>query len=443
VDLHNLLGTSFDCECGRRHTVPTEHFLLDPEAVERMADAASTCVPYPEYLVVADERTYDVAGRAIEDALKKRDATVSRLIVPDRDGQSPVTDDKTRDWILSRAPSTEMYVAVGSGVINDLTKWVAHERNKPFMTLATAASMNGYASANVSATVEGLKVLFHARAGKGVFGVPAVIENAPFVLTASGLGDVVAKSVSSADWRLNEFLFDEYYCQFSVDLLKDLEPVYLNHPEKIRKRDPEAIGALFRALFWSSIAMTITGTSAPASGGEHLVSHTLDMYSAAKGRRHDLHGRQVGVGTILSAALYERILQIERPEVKRIPSDVDRSFWGPLADVVQAEYEKKRPKLDLAAQKLATPRAWDTLRALVKKNLLSPRKLKNCLQQAGAAHRVSDLRIDDESIAPELFLQVWKNARQMRERFTVLDLAFLLGVLPEQGEDILSEWVIS
>ena len=331
----------------------------------------------------------------------------------------------------------------GSGVINDLTKWIAHERKKPFMTLATAASMNGYASANVSATLEGLKVLFHAQASKGVFAVPAVIENAPFDLTAAGLGDVVAKSVSSADWKLNQILFGEYYCQFSVDLLKDLEPVYLNHPGRIRKRDPEAIQALFHALFWSSIAMTITGTSAPASGGEHLLSHTLDMYSAAKGLKHDLHGRQVGVGTLLSAALYDRILRIERPEFGQIPSDIDTPFWGPLAGVVEAEYKKKLPKLDLAARKLSRPQTWDTLRSLLKKSLLSPLKLKNCLEQAGAAHKVSDLHIDDKSIEPELFLQVWKNARQMRERFTVLDLAVLLGIMPEQADDILSEWVIA
>jgi glycerol-1-phosphate dehydrogenase [NAD(P)+] len=188
--------------------------------------------------------------------------------------------------------------------------------------------------------------------------------------------------------------------------------------------------------------MTITGTSSPASGGEHLVSHTLDMYSAARGLKHDLHGRQVGVGTILSAALYEKILSIERPEPREVPSDIAHSFWGPLAGIVTEEYRKKLPKFDLAARKLSKPQTWDTLRSLLKENLLSPKRLKSCLREAGAAHTVSDLRIDDKSITRELFLQIWKNAHQMRERFTVLDLAFLLGILPDQAEDILSEWVI-
>ena len=161
MDLHALLGKSFDCECGRRHAVPTEHLLFDAKAIERLADTAPTYVPYPDYLILADQRTYGVAGCLIEEALQKREASVSHFIVPDPDGESPVTDDTTRDLILSQAPLAEMYIAAGSGVINDLTKWVAYERKKPFMTLATAASMNGYASANVSATINGLKVLFY------------------------------------------------------------------------------------------------------------------------------------------------------------------------------------------------------------------------------------------------------------------------------------------
>ena len=87
------------------------------------------------------------------------------------------------------------------------------------------------------------------------------------------------------NFKLNQLLFDEYYCQFSVDLLKDLEPIYLNHSEKIRNRDADSIRALFEALFYSSVAMTITGTSAPASGGEHLISHTLDMLADISGTK--------------------------------------------------------------------------------------------------------------------------------------------------------------
>jgi glycerol-1-phosphate dehydrogenase [NAD(P)+] len=437
----DLLGKSFDCECGRRHTVPTEHLYYSSSAVDRLPEVARQYVARPDYLIIADERTYEIAGHLVEEALKNDGATVKCFIVPDREGESPITDDETRDFILGQAPSAELYIASGSGVINDLTKWIAFERKKPFLTVATAASMNGYASSNVSATINGLKVLFQAQACKGVFAIPDVIENAPFDLTASGLGDVIAKPVSSADWKLNQYLFDEYYCQFSVDLLKDLESVYLEQPDKIKKRDGEAIQALFEALFYSSVAMTITGTSAPASGGEHLFSHTLDMISTLEGNQHDFHGRQVGLGSILSAALYEKILTIEAPEFKKLPSEVDKVFWGPLTSIVQGKYQKKIPKSELAARKLSRSENWDSLRVILKQNLLPAQKIKNCLKQAGAAHRINDIRLKDNRLKTEKLLQIWKNANQMRERFNILDLAIMVGIMPGQAEDVVNEWV--
>ncbi len=436
-----LLGKSFDCECGRRHTVPTEHLVYGVDAVDRLPEVARRYVARPDYLILADQRTFEIAGHRVEKALRNDGAVVEHFIVPDREGESPITSDETRDSILDQASSAELYIAVGSGVINDLTKWIAFERKKPYLTFATAASMNGYASANVSATMKGLKVLFQAQACLGVFARSEVIEKAPFDLTASGLGDVIAKSVSSADWRLNQFLFDDYYCQFSIDLLKELEPVYLEQPQRIKKREGNSIQALFEALFYSSVAMTITGTSAPASGGEHLFSHTLDMISSLEGLPHDFHGRQVGLGSILSAALYEKVLNIEIPQFTKLSPEVNTVFWGPLTGIIQNKYREKIPRSELAAQKLSRPKNWDSLRAILKPNLLPAQKIKNCLKQAGAAHRTNDIRLGANRLETEKLLKIWKNANQMRERFTILDLAIMLGVMPGQAEDIVAEWL--
>jgi glycerol-1-phosphate dehydrogenase [NAD(P)+] len=443
MDKREILGKSFDCECGRTHTVPTDYLIYDSDAIGHLPEIARGYVSDPDYLIVADKRTYEAAGRKIEKALKEGGATAQCFIVPDHDGRSPTTDIETRDLILRETPDKDLYIASGSGTINDLTKWIAYERKKPFITVPTAASMNGYASANVSASIGGLKVLFHAQACKGVLADPEILADAPFELTTSGLGDVVAKPVSSADWKLNQFLFDEYYCQYSVDLLRDLEPVYFDNPGGIREGKPESLKALFEALFYSSVAMTITGTSAPASGGEHLISHTIDMIADADGKIHDLHGRQVGVGSILSAALYERVLSIEKPEIREIPPDIDESFWGELSDVVREEYRKKLPKFRLAAEKLSRAGQWENLRSSLRQNLIPPQRIKSCLEEAGAAHRIIDIRINNRAIERDRFLRIWENANQMRERFTILDLAILLGVMPEQSDDIASEWIMS
>ena len=438
---HTLLGTTFTCACGREHTVPTRALHYHPDALDQLVPTIESLPGIDHCLVVADARTDAAAGQLVTEKLAAGRARVERYLLPDQHGESPVADDRTRDLFIAQAPATDLYIAVGSGVINDLVKWVAYLQGKPYLCVATAASMNGYASANVAASIAGLKVLFHAAPCLAVFSTPQILADAPYILTASGLGDVLAKTVSSADWRLNNFLFGDYYCRFSVDLLKELEPVYLNNPEQIRAREPAALQALFEALFFSSVAMTITGTSSPASGGEHLISHTLDMLAGRDAGRHDLHGRQVGVASILMAALYEEVLAVDRPRFHAAPVQVHEAFWGTLTPVVAGEYQKKLPRYQEVADRLSQPGVWNELRSLLRADLVPAAKLKHCLAAAGAAHRVEDIDDSGTPLTRSKFSAVVGHANQMRERFTVLDLAILLGVFPGRVDTLVDRWL--
>lgn len=436
-----LLGASFDCPCGRHHAVPTEHLIYTAAAFQKLPEIAKEITDGSQYLIIADTRTFEVAGKGVASALKSANIEASCFIVPDGHGGTPATDDYTRDLILAETAPADLYISVGSGVINDLVKWIAFLRKKPYIAVATAASMNGYGSANVAATIDGLKVLFPAAAPKAVFVQPDILLGAPYELTAAGLGDVLAKPVSSADWKLNQFLFNDYYCQFAVDLLKDLEPVYLENPTKILELDAKGFQALFHALFYSSIAMTVTGTSSPASGGEHLISHTLDILAGRDDCSHDLHGRQVGVSSILMAALYERILAIDRPRFVEPPEQVDPQFWGSLTDVVAPEYEKKRARMKEVTELLSQPQKWQSLKAVLRANLIAPVRLKQCLQQAGAAHIFSDIRYNSKPLRRETFMAVVCHANQMRDRFTILDMGVLLDIIPKSIGGIIDSWV--
>ena len=436
-----LLGSSFDCECGKRHTVPVEEMHYTENGFEAIPALIKRFGGAGRCLLVADTRTYRVAGEELEKILESEGVRSNCFIVPDLEGESPAADDRTKDVLLQESAGTDLYIALGSGVINDLVKWVAFLQQKPYFAVATAASMNGYGSANVAATVDGLKVLFHAASPKAVIATPEIIINAPHELSTAGLGDALAKPVSSADWRMNHYLFQDYYCQFSIDLLKDLEPIYLNDSEKMTQGDPASFQALFTALFYSSIAMTITGTSSPASGGEHLISHTLDMLATRDGHTHDLHGRQVGVCSILMAALYEHIMAIDQPEFQDPPPHVDESFWGSLTPIVAEEYQQKLPKMSRAATILGQAQNWETFRATIRESLIPAQTLKDCLRKARGAHRYSDVRYNHAPVDRTFFISVVNHANQMRSRFTVLDLAVLLGLIPERVEDLVASWV--
>jgi len=412
------------------------HGIVTAVRAARRHDGNAACpVAGRSAAVLFDSRTRDVAGAEVAGALREYGLAVQELLIADTpEGQSPVCDVAAHDTLTGEMGEVDLVVSVGSGVMNDLGKWIAFDRQLPFVTFATAASMNGYTSANVAATVGGVKTLIRTAAPKAVFADPRIIRNAPFEMTAGGVGDVLAKNVSSADWRLNHLLFGDDYDPGVVDLIADVEPRIMNAPADVARRQPEAINAVFDALLLTGIGMTLAGTSAPASGGEHLISHALDMLSGMDGRPHDLHGRQVGVGTVLTSALYERVLAAERPTLVDPPDDVDRSFWGPLAETVAEQYAQKRPRLQQARAALADPKTWDRIRTALSPMVRPAERVRNCLRLAGGAWRAEDIGCPNVRL-----LSVLRHAHEIRPRVTVLDLALLLGLLPGQAGQIAAE----
>ncbi|MHC4518155.1 MAG: dehydroquinate synthase/iron-containing alcohol dehydrogenase family protein [Planctomycetota bacterium] len=239
---------------------------------------------------------------------------------------------------------------------------------------------------------------------------------------------------------MNHLLLDEYYCDFCAGIVRDLEPLYLERPEDVAEGNRRAIGGLFEALFWSGVAMTVVGTSAPASGGEHLLSHTLDMIADARAERHDLHGRQVGVGTIVSAALYERVLAVESPEPKGLPEAVDASYWGDpaLVQAVRSQYEAKQPSVDGVRKVIPRKDEWDALRERLAKATKRPETIRAWLRRAGGAATAADIGCSREALRAALL-----HMHEIRRRFTIVDLAWMLGILPAAADAIIDEWLIS
>jgi glycerol-1-phosphate dehydrogenase [NAD(P)+] len=377
-----------------------------------------------------------VAGKSASAFLKDAGWKVSDIIVPDpAPGKTPVCDNHTYDELIGHIGTADVILPVGSGVLSDLGKWIAANLNVPCVGLATAASMNGYTSANVAATINGVKTLLRKRSPLAILSDPDILGNAPYELTAAGLGDALAKSVSSADWRMNNFLFGDYFCQGSIDLVAETEPLYMNHPEDLLQRKPEAIGALFHSLLLSGVAMTMAETSAPASGGEHLISHTLDMMSALDGAPHDLHGRQVGIGTVLASEIYRRIISMDSPSFSPPAMEIDKKFWKGLAGEVEIHFAPKRARLQKAYEILSRGAAWDRLREAAALFIRLPDQIHGCLKRAGAACRARDIGSSQERL-----VQAVIHAHEIRSRFTVIDLARLVGVLPGEAVEIVEQW---
>ena len=437
IDLESLPGQTLHCPCGQEHHVPTEILCYEEGALATLPEIVRRFISGKRINLIADDRTWAAAGKEVFAILEQGGFAVHRSILNDTAHGSPVCDDVTYEKLMDALPEADGFVAVGAGVVNDLTKWVSFDRDCRYVVVPTAASMNGFTATNVAPVLKGVKSITFAEGPVAVITEPAIIENAPWELTAAGLGDVIAKPVSTADWLINHVLLGETFCPEIADMINHLEGTYFDHPATIKAKHPAAVKALYDGLIYSGIAMTMIGTSAPASGGEHMFSHTLDMLASVDDIEHDLHGRQVGLGTLFACALYEELLGLESVPWSPLPESIDAERWGFLTDPVKQQYDAKRPLVDAMITALNQPGAWASLRDQLADQVRRPDQIRHCLVEAGVAAKLADIGIDRDRA-----LDVVLHMHEIRKRPTVVDMAWMAGILPDKAESLVDRWLV-
>jgi glycerol-1-phosphate dehydrogenase [NAD(P)+] len=270
----------------------------------------------PRLAVISDRNTFDALGGRVERAVGKTAST--RSIVLDR----PDADLATADALTERAITSDALIAVGSGTINDLCKYVAHQTGRPYAVFATAPSMNGYLTATASLARDGFKTSLPARPPLGAFFDREVLAAAPARLIRAGIGDSICRTTAQADWLLGHYLRDAPYSDTPYLLQIEDEPTLLSHAAAIAQGEVAGVRALTRLLVLAGLGMGIVGGSEPASMGEHLISHYVDMM--ARPHPGSLHGEQVGVATLTISRLQNALLRSEQPPEVR-PTRIDRA----------------------------------------------------------------------------------------------------------------------
>jgi glycerol-1-phosphate dehydrogenase [NAD(P)+] len=368
--------------------------------------------------VISDVDTHAALGLRVERALGARFAVQSIVL-----GRRPHADADTLARVGGLvAAGTDAIVAVGSGTLNDLCKLVALRRGCPQVVFATAPSMNGYTSLSASLTEGGLKRSLRAATPVGVFFDLGVLAAAPVRLIRAGLGDSACRPTAQADWLLSHHLLDRPYREAPFALLARDEAELLARSEALVSGDLEAIRHLVRTLVLSGFGMTLCDGSFPASQGEHLISHYVEMMGPA-GLPEAFHGEQTGVAAIAMAELQDRILAREASPVLR-PTAVGRDElllrYGPeRGEACWRELSGKhldRARADELNARLAA--RWDELRARIRAVTLGAARLREVLAAAGAPTSPDQLGWPES-----LLTEALAHARELRNRYTFLDLA--------------------
>lgn len=420
------------CTCGREHPVVETEYHIGPEAFEYLAEDCRETAPGP-VLLLDDENTHRAAGRAIAEIFERE--TVPHQVLTLGDGIHAT--EELAETVYEKSRGYGLVVAVGSGTINDLAKYASGKRKHPYWAVPTAPSMNGFTSATAAINVAGVKRTLPNPPPRFMYIHPDVVRNAPRNLIQAGYCDVMAKSVSDVDWQIESLLFSGSYCRLPSAIVSESEGDYIDLPDRIGAGDSEAVMGLLTGLLVSGAAMTLAGSSAPASGGEHLVSHFFDMREAVTGRPAELHGLQVALGIILSASCYRILADLEREDLKNraqtsFQEDADRipAVWGDLAPTVEKFFFKKREQILQMDERL--PREWSRVKGLCR-DVRPPDFYADRMRRTGFP-----LTLEAMNLRPDEFRLAALNARTIRERITVLDLAAQAGVLEAAVEEVIT-----
>jgi glycerol-1-phosphate dehydrogenase [NAD(P)+] len=432
-----------------REATDTQNVTIGAGVIASVGDVFRESFGDKSAVVVADERTFEVAGKEVQQHLEAAGVTLVESYVFPGEPTLYAEYKNIETLVEALREHNAVPVAVGSGTLNDIVKRASYECERPYLCVGTAASMDGYTAFGASIEKDGLKQTLTCPAPKTVLADLDILEHAPIDMTATGYADLLGKVTSGADWLIADALEVEKIDPTGWSLVQDHLREWIDKPAELHAGDQQATEHLIEGLIMSGLGMQSYQSSRTASGAEHQFSHLWEMEGLGHGEGHEgtplSHGFKVGVGSVAIAALYERILE---RDLSNLDIEAIRGSWPTQEEVEQAvraahtipDLEEGAVEQTLAkyisadelAQRLELlQERWPGLREKVAEQLMPAEQIREMLKAAGCPTSPVEIGLDWEE-----FKATYSRAQTIRKRYTVLDLAFEAGILDECVDEL-------
>jgi glycerol-1-phosphate dehydrogenase [NAD(P)+] len=341
---------------------------------------------------------------------------------------------------------TDFLVAVGSGSITDITRYTAFNTGRPFVSIGTAPSMDGYTSVVAPLLFNGQKVNKPSSCPKIIICDIDIMRTAPVPMFVSGVGDVLGKYIAKADWLLGNIINGEIYCPTCTDIITQAVDKCMSNISIIRDRTPEGTRILIEALILAGVTILILGNTRPVASIEHNMGHFWEMKKLARKEETPSHGTAVGVGTVYSLKFFDIFLNTDLTDIdkKKIKKDrltreerirkVKEGYGDRIGEVIMQEnpedflaWEEQDRRIEAVCSNME--RIQDVL-----KFLPSADEMIWVLKELGAPTTAPEIGIDEELLRHTLLY-----AKDYRSRYTVFKTLDELGLLNETIEKVLTE----
>ncbi|KJV64770.1 iron-containing alcohol dehydrogenase [Anaplasma phagocytophilum] len=326
--------------------------------------------------------------------------------------------------IKNASKNADFLIALGSGSINDICKYVSFITGKEYISFPTAPSMNGYTSPNASITMgNGIKKSLSAKLPKAIYIDVNVLTNAPQRMINSGFADFICRSTARADWLISSILLGTSYNELPFLITEASSQELLENYRGLKLRDSATIMVLMQALILSGIGMLIVGSSQPASQGEHIIAGVTELLD----KHSFLHGERIGVSTLCMARLQKSICNGHRPFLRATLLDKN-TLLQHFAQHYVHEFYKTLSKKWIDAEKAEhlnhiMEQQWCKISAMVQGKVIDHVHLYSILEYLEAPTEPEHVRWSTEQ-----YYSIANMAFATRDRFTFLDIAHHAGI---------------
>ena len=442
-----LANTVLYCpECGQEHRIPIKIACSGNDLISKLPEIiTSILVLKTPYLGIVYDR--HIEGK-LEDLFFSSFTALNFPFVRCPLGNYGVLLDSSveiGDKAVTDLPKeVNLLIGVGSGVICDLTKWIATKSKLPFIIMGTAASMNAYTSISATMTENNIKSSILLEPASAVLLDSTLMASAPLEMTCAGIGDLLARNVCNADWMLSKLLRGTYFCPVPFQMMNSVQDNLLSKINLIVNQDLDAMNTLSDALLLSGYTMAILGdNTSPSSGSEHIISHFFDFQHEFYDLPKNLHGTQVGIGTIIMSTAYNILrgmnpadfqlddIESRRPSFSLIQNDHKQMFgkYGEAFDTVVAK--KRIPDTEFRKYLENIIEQWSNIWDLLDPFLMPADTIRHALETAGGITKLSGIkRTKQDAIQALLY------GSHYRKRYTILDLFWELGLFPDLSPKI-------
>lgn len=452
----------------------TKVFKMGQGACAEAPQIFKDCFPGRKAALVADINTWPVLGEKVYGLFKEAGIETGKYIIDKKEfhaewkyvemvdkiiegdfaAAKSIEDDPDHQEADAEAafkPADEgnyILVSVGSGVINDLCKLCSHHHAQQYLTLPTAASVDGYSSFGASISYHNSKQTFTCPAPKAIIADIDVIAAAPKEMTAAGYADLAAKVPAGAEWMIADIVGTEPVIPAAWHVLQDHLDGFLSNPEGVAAGEPQAIADLFEGLTLSGFAMQAAQSSRPASCCDHLFSHILDMTHFRYKGKLQSHGFQVAIGTLTMCAVFDEFFKLDLSKL-----DVDKcvAAWPtleqeqeralklfenfPAPKLGYTEITKKYNDAETVRKQLETVKAaWPEFKKKLEGQVYTFGKMQTLMKKANAPYDPSVIGVTRQQLK-DMFPKV----QLMRYRFNLLDLAKRGGFYDTLVEGVFAE----